>query len=77
MFIIRANISINTNNTLDKWLISSSNLPILVLGSLEFIFALVYLPVKITIPIIDPAATTVFAHVVLSKLNDYFFPSEL
>jgi hypothetical protein len=55
-------------------LISSSNLPILVDGYLEFIFDRVYLPVKITIAIMDPAATTVLAHAVLSKLRDYFFP---
>jgi hypothetical protein len=63
-----------TNNIFEIWLISSSNLPILVDGYLEFIFDRVYLPVKITIAIMDPAATTVLAHAVLSKLRDYFFP---
>jgi hypothetical protein len=49
-------------------------LPIFVRGYLEFIFDLVYLPVNITIPVICPAASTVLAHAVLSKFNDYFFP---
>lgn len=72
--MISANINMRTNKTLDRWLIYSSNLPIFVRGSLEFIFDLVYLPVKTTIPIIDPAAKTVLAQAVLSKFNDYFFP---
>ena len=72
--MISAKITISKNKTLDKWLISSSNRPILVRGYLEFILDLVYLPVKITMAIIDPAATTVFAHAVLSRLSDYFLP---
>ena len=75
--MIKANISIRTKSTFDKWLIYSSNLPIFVLGSLEFMFALVYLPVNMTTPIIEPAAKTVLAHDVLSKLRDSFLPSEL
>ena len=77
IFIIKASISIRTKRTFDKWLISSSNLPILVFGYREFMFALVSLPVNITTPIIEPAAKTVFAHDVLSRLKDYFFPYEL
>jgi hypothetical protein len=69
-----AKISMITNRTLDRWLISSSNLPIFVEGYLEFIWDLVYFPVKTTIAIMEPAATTVLAHAVLSKLNDSFFP---
>lgn len=73
-FMTKAKINIITKRTLERWLISSSNLPIFVLGYLEFIFDLVYLPVKITIPVICPAASTVLAHAVLSKLSDYFLP---
>lgn len=73
-FMTRASISIMTKRTLDKWLIYSSNLPILVLGYLEFILDLVYFPVNITTPIIQPAASTVLAQAVLSRFKDYFFP---
>jgi len=75
MFMISAKMSMKTNKTFDKWLIYSSNFPNFVLGYLEFIFALVYFPVKTTIHVICPAARTVFAHAVLSKLSDYFFYS--
>ena len=74
MFMIKAKINIIRKSTLDKWLIYSSKRPILVEASLEFILDLVSLPVKITNPIIEPAATTVLAHAVLSKLSDYFLP---
>lgn len=74
-FITNAKMSIITNKTFERWFIYSSNFPILVLGYLEFIFDLVSLPVKITMPIINPAAHTVFAQAVLSKFNDYFLPS--
>lgn len=73
-FMTSARMSIITKRTLDRWLIYSSNLPILVLGYLEFILDLVYLPVNITTPIIQPAASTVLAQAVLSKFSDYFFP---
>jgi hypothetical protein len=73
-FMTNAKINIMTKRTLERWLISLSNLPILVRCSLEFIVDLVYLPVKITIPIICPAANTVLAQAVLSKDSDYFFP---
>jgi hypothetical protein len=73
MFIIRARSTMIKKRTLERWLIYSSNLPILVLGSLEFILDLVSLPVKITIPIIIPAASTVLAQAVLSRLRDYLF----
>ena len=76
-FMMRARMSIKMKRTLERWLIYSSNLPSLVFGSREFICALVYRPVNTTIPIIDPAATTVFAHEVLSRLKDSFFPPEL
>lgn len=58
-------------------MIYSSNLPNLVAGYLEFILALVSCPVKITIQVICPAAKTVLAHAVLSKLRDSFLPSSL
>lgn len=73
--MINASISIMTNRTLEIWLIYSSNLPIFVEGYREFIFDRVYLPVKIAITINEPAATTVLAQAVLSKLKDYFLPS--
>lgn len=49
-------------------------MPIFVDGYLEFILERVYLPVNITITTIEPAATTVLAHAVLSKFSDYFLP---
>lgn len=70
IFITKAIPSIRANSILDKEFIYSSNLPIFVLGSLEFILALVYLPVKMTIPVIWPAANTVFAQAVLSNPKD-------
>lgn len=70
----KAIASMSANNILDRELIYSSNLPILVLGYLEFILALVYLPVKITIPVMCPAANTVFAQAVLSNPKDSRFP---
>ena len=73
--MISAKISINPNRIFDRKLISSSKRPILVLGYLEFIFALVYLPVKTTIPIIYPAAKTVLAHAVLSNPRAYLLSS--
>ena len=77
MFMINANSNMITNRTFDRWFIYSSNRPIFVDASLEFIFDLVYFPVKTTRPIMEPAATTVLAQAVLSKLSDYFFPSLL
>jgi hypothetical protein len=65
------------NNTFDMRFIYSSNLPIFVFICFEFIWDRVYLPLNITIPIIEPAATTVFAHPVLSKFSDYFLPALL
>lgn len=67
----KARHNIKTKRILDNQLIYSSNLPILVVGYLEFIWALVSLPVKMTKPTIQPAAKTVLAHAVLSRLKAY------
>lgn len=72
-----AKMSMITKSTLERWLISSSNLPILVRGSREFIFDLVSLPVNMTMPTMWPAAKTVLAHAVLSKFKLSFLPSLL
>ena len=66
-----------TKRTFEMWLIYSSKRPTFVFTCLEFICERVYLPVKMTKVIIEPAANTVFAHAVLSKFKDYFLPSLL
>ena len=77
MFITRAKTSIKTKRIFESQLIYSSKRPIFVRGYLEFIWALVSRPVNTTKPIIQPAAKTVFAHAVLSKLKASLFPSPL
>ena len=74
MFITKARTNIKTNKILDSQFIYSSKRPILVRGYREFIWALVSRPVNTTKPIIHPAANTVFAQAVLSKLSAYLFP---
>jgi hypothetical protein len=77
MFITSASASIIAKSTFERWFISVSKRPILVRGYREFIFARVSLPVNTTMPSKWPAARTVFAHAVLSRFRDYFFPCSL
>lgn len=55
--------------TLAIRLISKSNSPVLVSGSLVFIAALVSFPVYTTMPTAEPAARTVFAQRMFSTFN--------
>ena len=73
---IKAAIHITIHNTFERKFNSLSKIPILDLGSREFIDERHYLPVYITIPITLPVATYVFAHSVLLNYIPSFYCSD-